>query len=79
MNNSEFKLLPANKQASFVCKNGTFLIEREWKEIRFMLFSLDDLFVEFFYDSANKDLIGARSFRSRKCLQPYLDEIELDF
>ena len=77
MRSYELKRLSTSKQASYVCKHGTFLIDHKWKDIQFILFSLDNFFVEFYYDTIKKDLIGIRSFDSENCPHEYLEKIDM--
>ncbi len=79
MDNYEFNLLPINNQAAYTWENGTYLASRFEEDYSINLYWVDKFFVEVYYDHMGNFIDKIRSFKSKKCLTPYLDKIELNF
>ena len=77
MDNYEFNLLPVNDQAEYTWQHGTYLTAREWKEHTINLYHVDKSFVEVWYNPSSNCLDEVKSFKSKNCLTPYLENIEL--
>lgn len=75
--NYEFNLLPLKEKAQFTWEHGTYLANRQEDDFRINLYHLDKFFVEVWYDPEEIRICKLRSFKSKKCLDPYLDRIDL--
>lgn len=73
----EFNILPDNEKADTVWENGVFLLNRVVEGNAINLYSLNDFYVEIWYDQPNNKIIKIRSFKSTNPLDPYLDDISL--
>jgi len=78
MDNYEFNLLPTNDQAAYTWENGTYLTARHWRELTINLYHVDKFFVEVWYNHKLNQVDKIRSFKSRNCLEPYLENIFLE-
>ena len=77
MDNYQFNLLPIGDQAQYTWKHGTYLTARQWKENTINLYHVDKFFVEVWYNPDTNCIDTVKSFKSKNCLKPYLDNIEL--
>jgi hypothetical protein len=57
--------------------NGTFIADRIEKEDNILLFSLEDFFVEVYYNVKDDEIITIRPFKSSRLLEPYSDGIDI--
>lgn len=73
----EFNILPDNEKADTVWEYGVFLLNRVVEGNAINLYSLNDFYVEIWYDQPNNKIIKIRSFKSTNPLDPYLDDISL--
>jgi len=74
----EFNQLPFKHKAQFTWDNGTFLANREDQHGRKVnLYSAGKFFVEVYYSPKANAITKFRAFKSSKCLEPYLDLIEI--
>lgn len=78
MDNYEFNVLPLKEQITYTKAHGTFLAARPDKDHVIQLFHLEKFFVEMWYNSESGKFDKVRSFKSRKCLEPYLEDISLN-
>jgi hypothetical protein len=74
----EFNLMPTNDQAAYTWEFGTYLASRSWKNHSINLYHVDKFFVEVWYDPGMNHVDKIRSFKSRNCLEPYLESIFLE-
>ena len=79
MDNYEFNLLKTNDQAAYTWEHGTYLTARKEKFYAINLYSVDKFFVEVWYHPEVICIDKIRSFKNRKCLEPYLEGINLNF
>jgi len=79
MDNYQFNLMPENDQAAYTWEFGTFLLSRHWKSHSINLYYVDKFFVEVWYNPSKNCIEQVKSFKSKNCLQPYLEEIEITF
>ncbi|MDB5141071.1 MAG: hypothetical protein JWR12_2987 [Mucilaginibacter sp.] len=73
----DFNSLNANEKADAVW-TGIFLTDREDNGLKVQLYSLNDFFVEVFYDPVANKILRFRAFKSYELLQPYLAHIKFD-
>ena len=75
----QINLLPINDQAAYTWKHGTYIAARREKHFAINLYSVDKFFVEVWYCPEEVCINKIRSYKSKKCLDSYLEEIEIDF
>ena len=73
----EFNVLPENDKADVVWEHGKFLSNRNIEGHGINLYSLNDYYVEIWYDQGTNKTIKIRSFKSTNPLDPYLEEITM--
>jgi len=74
----EYNLLPFNHKAQFTWDNGNFLTNREDQYgRRINLYHVGKFFVEVYYNSKENTIVKFRAFKSSRCLEPYLETIEI--
>ena len=73
----EFNVLSDNEKADIVWKHGKFLTNRVVEGNAINLYTLNDFYVEIWYDQSSNEIIKIRSFTSTNPLDPYLDDIRL--
>ena len=78
MDNYEFNLLPITCKATYTWNDGAFLAFRIQGEHRINLYHVGKLFAEVVYNIGNNSIVNIKSFKS-KCLEEYLDKIEIDY
>ena len=79
MDNYEFNLLPINDKTQYTWDAGTYLASRSDYDHNINLYHVDKFFVEVWYNPEVICIDKIRSFKNRKCLEPYLDKINLPF
>lgn len=74
----EFNALNEKEKLTFVKETGTFLMYRmEGVVVSLHLYHAGDFFVEIWLNMEDNEIEFIRTFKSTKCLQPYLDEISV--
>jgi hypothetical protein len=58
--------------------SGVFIGERETNNFRILLYSIDEFYVEVFYDDISNEIKRFRPFTTLLLLEPYLDKIDLN-
>lgn len=79
MDNCEFNFMPLKEQAQYTWEHGIHLANRKESHFVINLYSVDKFFVEVYYNPEEICINKIRSSKSRNCLEPYLDRIEIDF
>ena len=79
MNNYEFNVLKTNEQAAYTWKHGTYLAARNEKYFVINLYHVDKFYVEVWFNHEEICISKIRSFKSMKCLEPYLENISLNY
>jgi len=77
MDNYEFNLLSIGDQTGYTWEHGTYLAHRRETHFVINLYSVNNFFVEVWFNPEEIKINKIRSFKSRKCLEPYLDGIDL--
>jgi hypothetical protein len=65
-------------EAQYTWEHGTYLAVRKENSFAINLYSVDKFFVEVFYNPEELKINKIRSFKSKRCLEPYLDKITMD-
>lgn len=78
MGSYEFAILNDNEKADALWKHGIFLMNRFEDGYSINLYSLFDFFVEAWYDDKKIAIRKFRHFKSINCLEPYIDQIDLN-
>ena len=78
MDNYEFNLLPLKEKAQYTWEHGTHLANRQEKSFAINLYHVDKFFVEVWYCPEEICINKIRSFKSRGCLEPYLELINVE-
>ena len=73
----QFNILPTNQQAAYTWENGIYLASRNENYFAINLYSVDIFFVEVWYHPEEVCINIIRSFKSRKCLEPYFEGIDI--
>jgi hypothetical protein len=68
----QFKLLKENEQYATVWENGIMIDARITAQHKFILYQLEEFYVEIKYDAENNKLLGLKSFSSVMPLLNYL-------
>ena len=69
--------MPINDRAGYTWDKGIYLASRTKNNYSINLYHLDKFFVEVYYNPEMNYLEKIRSFKSKKCLEVYLDKIIL--
>ena len=72
----EFNALATDEKALIVW-NGTFIMHREQTGKKYALYSIDNFFVEVCYDPLKNEINSFQSFRTKRLLDNYLNEIDI--
>ena len=78
MDNYKFNLLPTIVQVTYTRDNGNHLAVRIEVDCSISLYKVDNFFVEMWWKPDQFGPYKVRSFKSKKFLDPYLENIELD-
>ena len=78
MNNYEFNLLPLKEKAQCTWEHGTYLANRIESHFAINLYHVDKFFVEVWYHPEEVRINQIRSFKSKTCLDPYIDKIDIE-
>jgi len=74
----EFNQLPIKHKANFTWNNCSFLTSRSDDYGRKInLYHSGKFFVEVYYNPKENAIVKFRAFKSTRCLEPYLDLIEI--
>ena len=65
-------------EAQYTWEHGTYLAARQENFHAIKLYSVDKLFIEIWYCPEEVKINKIRSFKSNKCLDPYLEDISLN-
>lgn len=71
----EFLLLDEQKQYQSVWDQGTFINQVVTTELTFMLYSINDFYVEIHYDRGLNKVVGKQPFKQGVYLEKYLNPI----
>lgn len=74
----QFNLLSLNEKAQYTWEHGTYLATRKADVYKVNLYHLGKFFAEIFYNSNKNSIAHIKSFKSKMCLEPYLNRIEID-
>ncbi|SIR32410.1 hypothetical protein SAMN05421545_3130 [Pontibacter lucknowensis] len=77
MNLYEFNLKPLPERISAVWEHGSFLAIRSEASYSIVLYHMGKFFAEVWYNPYNNQIERTRSFKSKNCLEPYLNLIDL--
>lgn len=73
----DFNLMDDDGKAALVW-TGSFLGDREENGLRVQLYSIDNFYVEVFYDGTANKILRFRAFKSTNQLTPYLAHIKFN-
>jgi len=73
----EFIELSTEEQVNTIWQ-GTFIGNRNYKGFNVVLYSIENFFVEVFYNQTENAITQIRPFRSQTRLNPYIDAINLN-
>lgn len=73
----EFNLLDGIRQAEVVENRGVLIADRLHKQLKILLFQVDNFYIEVYYHNTYNVVQGFRSFESTDALDPYLEHISL--
>ena len=73
----EFNQKTLNEKTQLVWDRGTFLTLRFEAANFILLYHLDKFFAEVWYDHKQNQIVKVGAFKSRRCLEPYLDLVDL--
>ena len=79
MDNYQFNLLPIHDQAGYTWEHGTYIAFRYEKFYAINLYHVDKFFVEVRFNPEEVCINKIRSFKSRRCLETYLELINIEF
>ena len=74
-----FNMQTNEERAIYTWEFGTFLATRMLGKYIINFYYVDDFFAEVWYTPNKGKVYGIKSFSSDRCLEPYLDEIKIDF
>jgi hypothetical protein len=75
----EFKQLELPEQIADLYEHGVYLGKRKEEELAVLLYQLDCFYVEVFYKTYRKDVLEIQVSESVLVLDPYLEQIDLEF
>ena len=78
MDNNKFNQLPENKKASYNWDKGTYLATKQVNFFSINLYHVGKFFVEVWYDPKKNFVKEIRRFKSKRCLEPYLEKISIN-
>jgi hypothetical protein len=74
----DYQKLDLKSQLTRLNASGTMLCERYFFSRRVSLLYLNNFFVEVWYDTLREEVVKVLPFSSLQCLQPYLDQINIE-
>ncbi|MBW6491967.1 MAG: hypothetical protein K0B15_12320 [Lentimicrobium sp.] len=74
----DFNILSNDDKADILWDRGVFMMNRSEDGFDINLYSLDDFFVEAWYNPEANVIEKFRTFKSLNPLEPYLDRIKLN-
>ena len=74
----QFNLMPLKEQAQYTWEHGIYLATRKVDTYKVNLNHLDKFFAEVFYKPDKNVIVNIKFFKSKKCLEPYLENIEFN-
>jgi hypothetical protein len=75
----EFRQLELPEQIADLYEHGVYLGKRKEEELAVLLYQLDCFYVEVFYKTYRKDVLEIQVSESVLVLDPYLEQIDLEF
>jgi hypothetical protein len=78
MKDHQFNIMEEQQQATAIWEKGVFLAERIEGFHKFMLYQLEDFYVEVVYHTHFNVIIRVTSFSGTQFLDPYLVSINID-
>ena len=73
----EFNLLPPQEQHEIVHSKATFLEVLDWGSKKYVLYGLEQFYIELEYDVPSNKIISLRTFKRGKLLDKFLDKFQL--
>ena len=73
----EFNSLSDNEKAQAIWA-GAFLLSRDAADLKYSLYSIHDFFVEVTYDPTKNKIVKFQSFKTKRLLEAYLHEIDIN-
>ncbi len=73
----EFKQLDTNEQMEAIWK-GIHIGNRRDREHNIVLYQIDGFYAEVYHHKFDNDIKRVRTFSSTNCLDPYLDQIDIE-
>jgi hypothetical protein len=74
----EYNQLSLDEKANVLWQHGNFLISRKEGENGFNLYSLFDFYVEVQASNSTNKIENIITFKTKRLLEPYLNNIKLD-
>jgi hypothetical protein len=74
----EYNQLSLDEKANVLWQHGNFLISRKEGENAFNLYSLFDFYVEVQASNSTNKIENIITFKTKRLLEPYLNNIKLD-
>lgn len=76
---SEYKCLEQSKQAEILWMEGVYLeLVRRTRKMNIELYSLNDFYVEIFFDRITEEPLFLKSFKNIRSLDAYLSLIDIE-
>lgn len=76
---SEYKCLEQSKQAEILWMEGVYLeLVRRTRKMNIELYSLNDFYVEIFFDRITEEPLFLKSFKNISSLDAYLSLIDIE-
>jgi hypothetical protein len=74
---NQFNRLNFTEQTCAVWDSGNFIEVRSVDSTDYVLFQLEDFFVEIEYDSRTDNILSLKPFKTVRLLEPYLQSVDL--
>ena len=68
----------SNDEKATTTWNGTFLAHREKQSIKYALYAVAEFFVEVSYNSTNNEILDFSPLQTRRLLEEYLTDIDIE-
>ena len=76
---SEFNALSGQEQAATLWDEGVHIAKRDDESVRYILYQLAAFYVEVWYDRYDNKILKFRTFSSTDALEPYLQQVNIEF
>ena len=76
---SGFNVLTEREQAAILWDEGVYIASRDDESVRYILYHLDAFYVEVWYDQYDNKILKFRTFSSTDALEPYLQQVDIEF